>query len=150
VTPLTTDILKIGDCYDFDIPMRWADADSQKHLNNAVYFRYFEEARMQLLYCDGKVFSEKFGAVLVSTQCEFLKPVVYPAQLKIRHSIVRLGRSSMEAEVELYVCNDLAAGPYAKGRWIMVSTYSETGKSVPWSEARLEFMARAINPYRPR
>lgn len=144
----TTDLLSVGDCYDFDIAMRWADADSQRHLNNAVYFRYFEEARMQLLYCDGKLFSADFSAVVVSTSCDFLKPVVYPAQLRLRQRIVRLGRSSVEAEVELYVCHDLTGGPYAKGRWIMVSTSALTAKSVPWSEAMLQFMARAIAPYR--
>lgn len=148
MTHSKTNLLSVGDRYAFDISMRWADADSQRHLNNAIYFRYFEEARMQMLYCDGKVFSEESGAVVVSTACDFLKPVIYPAQLRIHHHIVRLGRSSMEAEVELHVVADLQAGPYAKGRWVMVSTDNKTGKSVPWSEARLEFMARAISPYR--
>ena len=42
--------MHIGDTYDIDVNMRWADADSLQHLNNAVYFRYMEEGRISMFY----------------------------------------------------------------------------------------------------
>jgi acyl-CoA thioester hydrolase len=148
LTTISTNLLSVGHQYDFEIPMRWADADSQNHLNNAMYFRYFEEARMQMLYVDGQKFSEDYSSVVVSTSCDFIKPVMYPARISVRNKIIRLGRSSLEAEADLYVLADIAAGPYAKGKWVLVYTSNHTNKAVPWSEDMLRFMATAIAPYR--
>ena len=144
----STDLLQVGDQYDFEIPMRWADADSQNHLNNAMYFRYFEESRMPMLYVDGQKFSDDYSSVVVSTSCDFIKPVMYPARIRIRNRVIRLGRSSLEAEADLYVAGDLSSGPYARGKWVLVYTSNASNRAVPWSEDMLRFMAKAISAYR--
>jgi len=148
LTTTSTALLSVGDRYDFEIPMRWADADSQNHLNNAMYFRYFEESRMQMLYVSGQKFSEDYSSVVVSTSCDFIKPVMYPARIRVRNKIVRLGRSSLEAEADLFVVDESQSGPYARGKWVLVYTSNQSNKAVPWSEDMLRFMATAIAPYR--
>src|SRR5690606_28802101 len=63
------------------LPMRWGDMDAQNHLNNALYFRFIEEARVKLLDHIGGVGNNERVSVLAHTSCDFLRPVMYPATL---------------------------------------------------------------------
>ena len=124
------------------IPVRWGDLDALEHVNNTVYFRYFEEARVQLLARAGIFDDTDRGSVLAQTSCDFLKPVLYPATVVIRQGLVRIGRSSLEIEVELDLEGEPGA-PYARGRYVMVGASKRSGKSMPWTEdevRRLEQM----------
>ncbi|NYT81886.1 acyl-CoA thioesterase [Alcaligenaceae bacterium] len=124
------------------IPVRWGDLDAMDHVNNTVYFRYFEEARVQMLAAAGIFNAAGRGSVLAQASCDFLKPVLYPATVVVRQGLVRIGRSSLEVEVTL----ELEGEPgvvYARGRYVMVGSDKGTGKSMPWTEAearRLEQM----------
>lgn len=63
-----------------EIPVAWGDMDSFGHVNNTVFFRYFESARIAWLEriefrgsgADG------IGPILASTQCRFRQPLTYP------------------------------------------------------------------------
>jgi len=64
-----------------EIPVAWGEMDALGHLNNTVYFRYFESARMA--YFDRIRVLEfmdetGIGPILASTSCRFRIPVVYP------------------------------------------------------------------------
>lgn len=62
----------------FDIPVRWGDLDAMNHVNNTVYFRYIEEARVQLmLQLDLLPPSPRTG-VLAHASLDFVRPVLYP------------------------------------------------------------------------
>jgi len=64
-----------------EIPVAWADMDVLKHVNNTVFFRYFETARVAYLERIGLDDDEKhdgIGPILASTHCRFRRPVVYP------------------------------------------------------------------------
>ncbi|MBB5216802.1 acyl-CoA thioesterase [Parapusillimonas granuli] len=118
------------------IPVRWGDLDAMDHVNNTVYFRYFEEARVRLLAGAGVFGDAGRGAVLAQTSCDFLKPVQYPATVVIRQGLVRIGRSSLEAEVVLELDGEPGVA-YARGRYVVVGSSRETGKSMPWTEAEI-------------
>lgn len=119
----------------FDIPVRWGDLDAMNHVNNTVYFRYIEEARVQLmLQLDLLPPSPRTG-VLAHASLDFVRPVLYPATVRIVHQLVRMGRSSVEVEVSVRDAGqpDIV---YARGRNVLVSISPE-GRSQPWSEEEI-------------
>ncbi len=140
------DTLHIGDTYDIDVNMRWADADSLQHLNNAVYFRFMEEGRISMFYAARITDSSRFGPVVVHCSCDFKKQITYPATIKVRMRLVKLGRSSMEHEVDLLVVEkDGTLDLRAQGRSVMVWMDFEAEKSHPWPPEVLKALATAVN-----
>ena len=64
-----------------EIPVAWGEMDAFRHVNNAVYFRYFETARIALFEEIGWAPSEESGGVgpiLAATDCRFRIPLTYP------------------------------------------------------------------------
>ena len=60
----------------------WGDMDAFGHVNNVIYYRYIESAR--ICYLDSlNIFKLDINTVVASSQCKYLKPVFYPDQLKI-------------------------------------------------------------------
>ncbi len=137
--------LKVGDTYEIDVPMRWADADALNHLNNAVYFRYMEEGRISMFYTGNVPQSSQFGPVVVHCSCDFKKSIVYPATVRVSHRLVRIGRSSMEHEVDLSVVTGDQLELRAQGRSVMVWMDFAADKSHPWPAEVLEALSRVVN-----
>ena len=133
--------LSEGDWYDCDIAMRWADSDMLRHMNNAVYFRLMEEARIQMLAAAGVSSTAQEGVVVVHCACDYLKPITYPATVRVRHVVEKVGRTSLTHRTEFYVVQDLAQGPYARGRSVMVRLTRPPERPVPWPEAVLDRLA---------
>ncbi len=69
-----------------EIPVYWGDMDAFRHVNNTVYFRYFEIARIAY-FEELKVFQLKdlstVGPILVSTSAKYLKPLSYPDTVSV-------------------------------------------------------------------
>lgn len=64
-----------------EIPVAWGDMDSFLHVNNTVYFRYFESSRIACFERLGimeEMERTGIGAILHSTQCRFRIPLTYP------------------------------------------------------------------------
>lgn len=60
----------------------WGDMDAFGHVNNVIYYRYIESAR--ICYLDVlNIFKLDINTVVALSQCKYLKPVFYPDQLKI-------------------------------------------------------------------
>lgn len=63
------------------IPVQWGEMDAYGHVNNTVFFRYFESARVEFLARCGFLASyeqHRIGAILHSTACRFRRPLFYP------------------------------------------------------------------------
>lgn len=63
------------------LPVQWGDLDAYGHLNNTVYFRMFESARIRYLEACGFIESyeqDRIGAILHSTDCRFRHALNYP------------------------------------------------------------------------
>src|SRR5689334_8130077 len=68
------------------IPVAWGDMDAFQHLNNTIYFRYFERLRfMELMQATG------VGPILASTQCRFKIPLTYPDTVDVGARIADVG-----------------------------------------------------------
>jgi len=126
-----------GDVFEVDLPMRWADADMLQHLNNAAYFRFMEEARIRMLAAAGLKADGSVGNVVAHCACDFLRPITYPATVRVKLVVERIGRTSLTQINDIYVVEDLAFGPYARGKTVLVSMDNATGKPTPWTPEAL-------------
>jgi acyl-CoA thioester hydrolase len=75
-------------------PIAWGEMDAFQHVNNVVYFRYFESAR--IAYFERLEFMELMqatgvGPILASTQCRFKIPLTYPDTLDVGARISDIG-----------------------------------------------------------
>lgn len=138
--------LSIGDVFEVDLPMRWADADMLRHMNNAVYFRFMEEARVQMLAAAGLEAAGDVGNVVVHCSCDFLRAITYPATVRVQLTVEKVGRSSLTQAVELYVVQDLQSGPYARGKTVLVSMDNVNNCSTPWTKQALMALGQVCAP----
>lgn len=117
------------------IPIRWGDMDALGHVNNTVYFRYMEQARIEWLSMLGCLPDDRgFGPVIVNAHCTFKKPLKYPGQVEVCTYIGGAGRSSFETMQEMRCVGDGYA-LYAEGGAKVVWVDPAAEKSVPLPEA---------------
>jgi len=69
-----------------EIPIAWGDMDAFQHVNNIMYFKYFESARIS--YFEKIKFLEVMentgvGPILASTQCRYKLPLTYPDRVAV-------------------------------------------------------------------
>lgn len=113
-------------------PIRWGDMDTLGHVNNTVYFRYMEQARIEWIYAlaGGRGYDGGHGPVIVNASCTFLEPLVYPAEVEVRMYLTDPGRTSVGSGYEI----DAGGKRYAEGAARMVWTDRSTGRPVTLPE----------------
>ena len=70
----------------FSIQIAWGEMDSYLHVNNAMYFRYFESARIESFAKDHILESmskNKIGPILAETSCKFIRPITFPDTIEV-------------------------------------------------------------------
>lgn len=81
----------------------WGDMDAFGHVNNTVYLKYFESARVK--YFDDIPELAGFKGdeipVLANISCSFKKPVVYPDTLEMHVGVTKLGHASIQMSCEM-------------------------------------------------
>lgn len=116
--------------FSCEIPVRWGDMDAYGHVNNTLYFRYFEEARFQWMLEKGIPLKSDTHPVVVTIGCTFMRPIFHPETLRIDVYISEPGRSSFMVTYKVYTASQPdtpAAEGYSKVVWVS----SVDGKSVP-------------------
>ena len=97
-----------------ELPVQWGEMDAYGHVNNTVFFRFFESARIAFLERCGflSAYDElKIGAILHSTSCRFRRPLFYPDTISIgaRASEIHQDRFIMEYKIVSHSQNEVAA-----------------------------------------
>ena len=88
--------------YEMVIPIRWGDMDAMGHVNNTLYFRYLETIRIEWLHSLGTTLKpEGEGFVIVNAFCNFIRQLEYPGDVRARHYVGSVGRSSFDTFVTL-------------------------------------------------
>jgi len=82
----------------------WGDMDAFQHINNTVYFRYFENVRIDYFEKTGinrLMQSDNIGPILGATECKYLAPLTFPDQIIIGTNVtqIRDKRFSMDYEI---------------------------------------------------
>ncbi len=76
------------------LPLHWGEMDAFGHLNNVVYFRYFETARIHYFERCGFMATyeeNRVGAILHSTSCRFRRPLHFPDTVLAGARVTELG-----------------------------------------------------------
>ena len=102
----------------------------QRHVNNANYFSYFEETRIEWLNSIKAKDPQAVNCVVVKVDCTFIKPITYPAELEIKLYGGNAGNSSLVMRAEIYVKGVL----YAQGDATLVFINEESGKPMRMPE----------------
>ena len=120
------------------ICVRFRDIDSMGHVNNAVFFSYFEEGRKAFLY---KIFNitnpEDYNFILVHISCDFLKPVKINDLITLQLWVCETGEKSFTLRYKLTDSRDESV-VYAKGKSVQVFYDYREKISIPISNEFLE------------
>ena len=101
------------------IPIRWGDMDAMGHVNNTIYFRYMEQARISWFNALGVMAGpEGEGPVIVNASCTFKRPFTYPGTVEVRTYAGKPGGSSIPTFIEMRIEGDAAI--YAEGAAVVV------------------------------
>jgi len=97
--------------FSVDIPTRWRDNDAYGHLNNALYFTFFETAVMRCLQGedDQAPVLDGVRCFTVENGCRYHAPLRHPDTLRCAIRVARLGRSSVRYELALFGAADPGA-----------------------------------------
>jgi acyl-CoA thioester hydrolase len=88
--------------YEMVIPIRWGDMDAMGHVNNTVYFRYFEIVRVQWMHgLSAAPNPAGQGPVIVNAFCNFIRQLEYPGDVLAKHYVANPGRSSFDTFITL-------------------------------------------------
>jgi acyl-CoA thioester hydrolase len=120
--------------HEMVMPIRWGDMDTYGHVNNTVYFRYMEQARVEWITSLGyQVAPGRESMLMMNGFCNFYKQLSYPGELILKTSIGAIGRTSMDVytSMALTITPDEEA---AIGGATMVWVDLNTNKSAPWPE----------------
>src|SRR4051812_30955499 len=87
------------------LAIRWGDMDVLGHVNNTVYFRYMEQARLEWFYAlaEGSAYTSGSGPVIANASCNFSRPLVYPATVDVAMYVCAPGRSSIPSFYDISV-----------------------------------------------
>lgn len=90
--------------YFVDITTRWQDNDIYGHVNNVVYYSYFDTAANHLLIHEGglDIQAAKIIGVVAESQCRYFAGVEYPDLLEAGVRIGHLGNRSVRYEIAIF------------------------------------------------
>lgn len=86
-------------------PVQWGDQDAFGHVNNTIYFRWMESARIEYFQKAGLgllMSNQGVGPILASIQCDFRRQLHFPDTVLISASVASIGRTSMKMVHRIY------------------------------------------------
>jgi acyl-CoA thioester hydrolase len=123
------------------IPLRWGDMDAMGHVNNTVYFRFMEQARIS--WFDRLVPEDEawqsMGIVIANASCNYRRAITYPGTVEVKLFVGAVGGASVATTYELRV--DADPVPYADGAAtvVFIDMHTQKSRRIPAEiRARLE------------
>lgn len=77
-----------------EVPVAWGDMDAFQHVNNTVYFRFFESARIayfEKIDLMGLMQETGIGPILATANCRFKIPLTYPDRVSVGARVISTG-----------------------------------------------------------
>ena len=128
--------------FELEIPIRWGDMDAMGHVNNTVYFRYMEQARISWFDEMGmRPDPAGQGPVIINAACTFARQLEYPGTVLARQYVGELGRSSIMTYVDMLRTDD-PDRVYAHGSAKVVWVDFPLQKSAPMPDTIRNLMQR--------
>lgn len=123
-------------------PVHWGDQDSFGHVNNCVYFRWFESARVS--YCarlglDITAAGPKLAPIMAAISCDFRSPINFPDTIRVGARVVRIGRTSLTMDHAVF--SEAAGTIAAEASSVLVVFDYKTQKPQPVPDSVREAIA---------
>jgi acyl-CoA thioester hydrolase len=120
--------------HEMALPILWGDMDSLGHVNNTVYFKYMEQARVTWIEAmTGSITHAKEGPVIANAFFNFYRPLVFPGEMVVKLYVASPGRTSIDTFVSIER-RDEPGELYAAGGATLVWVSHEDGRPVPLPE----------------
>ena len=102
------------------IPTRWMDNDVYGHVNNVVYYSYFDTVVNKFLIEQGQLDYSKGKVVglVVETKCQYFAPIAFPDVVVAGIRVAQIGMSSVRYEIGLFKNDE--SNPAAEGYFVHV------------------------------
>ena len=113
------------------VPTRWNDNDVYGHVNNVVYYTFFDTAVNRWLIDAGLLdieAAETIGLV-VRSECDYFEPVAFPHAVEVGVAVERLGTSSVTYQLGVFAEGE--PGARASGRFTHVYVDRESRRPRP-------------------
>jgi len=118
--------------YYHPITVRYADLDTQRHVNNTTVVAYLETARMGYYQTsgiwDGRDF-DGFGLVVASLKLDYLKPIFYGQSVRVGLAVIHMGNKSIRFHFEMD--DGSSKNKFARGEIVMVAFDPQKDQSIP-------------------
>ena len=113
------------------ITTRWLDNDAYAHVNNVVYYSFFDTAVNELLIKSGvlDIRASPIIGFVVETQCRFFTPLAFPDRIDAGVRVARIGTSSVRYEIGIFRNDDETAA--AQGYFVHVYVDRASNRPVP-------------------
>lgn len=110
---------------------RWADNDQYGHVNNTVYYQWFDTAVNAWLIDQGLLRLDPAAVIglVAETGCTFLEPVTFPDAIEAGLAAERIGTGSITYRIGIFA--EGSASPAAQGRFVHVCVNRRTHRPVP-------------------
>jgi acyl-CoA thioester hydrolase len=128
------------------LPTRWMDNDIYGHVNNVIYYAFFDTAINQYLIAEGglDIGDGRVIGVAVETHCQFMRSVAFPEVIEVGLRVGRLGTSSVRYELAIFrQAEDQAS---AAGHFVHVFVDRASRQSVPIPASIRAALQRLVGP----
>lgn len=117
------------------ITTRWMDNDVYAHVNNVVYYSYFDTVVNQYLMEQGvlDIRASPVIGLVVETQCNYFSPISFPDVVQAGLRVGRIGGSSVRYEIGLFRNDEQSAA--AQGHFVHVYVERDTNHPTPLGPA---------------
>lgn len=114
-----------------EITTRWEDNDSYRHVNNVVYFSFFDTAVNQNLIERGVLDVESSGIVglVVDNHCQYFDSISFPDKVSVGISVIKIGSSSVQYSLGIF--KNTTSEICALGKFTHVYVDRKTNRPVP-------------------
>jgi acyl-CoA thioester hydrolase len=126
------------------VASRWSDCDAYGHVNNAVYYSWFDTA-LTTLAIDRRILrapGQTSIGLCIASGCEFLAPVDFPQTVDVGIRLGRIGNSSLRYELAIFATD--GETPAAVGHFVHVYVDAATRRSVALTEVQKAAVADLV------
>jgi len=124
------------------IPTRWMDNDVYGHVNNVVYYSFFDTVVNKFLIEQGQLDYSKGKVVglVVETKCQYFAPIAFPDVVVAGIRVAHIGTSSVRYEIGLFKNDE--DNPAAEGHFVHVYVTRSGNKPTPLSTEMRSVLAK--------
>jgi acyl-CoA thioester hydrolase len=127
-----------------DITTRWMDNDVYGHVNNVVYYSFFDTVVAEYLVAQGVLdfINGNTIGLVVETKCSYFAPIAFPDRVRAGLRVTHLGTSSVRYEIGIFRNDEQTAA--AQGYFVHVYVDRASNRPAPLPEAFKQALQKLV------